>query len=62
MFCSKFCEFTRRNVRIWFNVFMFSSKLCDLTRRKVRVWFNVFMSSIITCLTSSSQCADSKLT
>ncbi|KAJ0903659.1 hypothetical protein HanPSC8_Chr07g0272511 [Helianthus annuus] len=46
MFRSKFYEFTRRNVRIWFNVFTFSSKFGYLTRGNVRVWFNVFTSSI----------------
>ncbi|MFS7990766.1 hypothetical protein Hanom_Chr11g01062801 [Helianthus anomalus] len=62
MFRSKFYEFTRRNVRIWFNVLTFSFKFCDLTRRNVRVWFNVFTLSIFFCLTSSSQSAGSKLT
>ncbi|MFS7895966.1 hypothetical protein Hanom_Chr00s003917g01716701 [Helianthus anomalus] len=46
MFRSKFCEFTRRNVRIWFNIFTYSSKFCNLTRCNVRVWFNVFTLSI----------------
>ncbi|MFS7928284.1 hypothetical protein Hanom_Chr04g00318981 [Helianthus anomalus] len=46
MFRSKFYKFTRRNVRIWFNVFTFYSKFGDLTRPNVRVWLNVFTSSI----------------
>ncbi|MFS7914796.1 hypothetical protein Hanom_Chr02g00157711 [Helianthus anomalus] len=60
MFRSKFCEFTRRDVCIWFNVYTFSSKFCDLTRSNVRVWFNIFTSSVFSCLTSSSQCAGCK--
>ncbi|MFS7987788.1 hypothetical protein Hanom_Chr11g01027011 [Helianthus anomalus] len=46
MLCSKFCDLTHHNVRLWFNVFTFRSKFCELTRCNVRVWVKVFTSSI----------------
>ncbi|MFS7914346.1 hypothetical protein Hanom_Chr02g00152301 [Helianthus anomalus] len=42
MFRSKFCELTRCNVRVSFNIFTVRFTFCELTRRNVRVWFNIF--------------------
>ncbi|KAJ0565103.1 hypothetical protein HanIR_Chr06g0258881 [Helianthus annuus] len=36
-FCSKFCELTRRNVRVWFIVFMFCFTLCSNTCKSTNV-------------------------